>query len=95
MLNFINSLPNGLIVMMAAWDTGSVCRTGCQTAMELVGGSGIPNGHRGKFFGSFDENLKEPMLVMMNGVLSPLALLLAWAYVGCPPESSFKNTETH
>ena len=49
MLNFINTLPDGLIVMMAAWDTGSVCRAGCQKAMELVGGSGIPNGHRGNF----------------------------------------------
>ena len=49
MLNFIKSLPDGLIVVMAVLGTAHKCHTECRTAMALVGGSGIGNGVRLRF----------------------------------------------
>ena len=46
--NYITSIPDGSIVLMAVYDTAGPCGTPCQEALELVGGTGPAPAHRGK-----------------------------------------------
>ena len=47
LLDYIISVPNGTIVLMAFWDSANNCDDSCQEALGLVGGTGQPPAKRG------------------------------------------------
>ena len=47
LLDYIISLPNGTIVLMAVLDSANNCDDSCQEALRLVGGTGQPPAKRG------------------------------------------------
>ena len=48
LLDYITSIPDGSIVLIAVYDTASPCGTACQEVLRLVGGTGPVPAHRGK-----------------------------------------------
>ena len=46
-LNYITSIPDGTIVLMAVYDSANNCDDSCQEALRLVGGTGQPPEKRG------------------------------------------------
>ena len=49
LLDYITSIPDGSIVLMAVYDTASPCGVPCQNALRLVGGTGPAPAGRGVF----------------------------------------------
>ena len=57
-LNYITSMPDGTIVLIAVYDSANNCDDSCQEALRLVGGTGQLPAKRGMHDSSINVKLE-------------------------------------